>query len=66
VLDLLGIPPAQNMPGRVLSEAFRPDRLPLPRRPQRYVRRLDAESAPTPGEDERPFIDRLKALGYVQ
>src|SRR5919197_1497174 len=66
VLDLLGIPPAQNMPGRVLSEAFRPDRPPLPRRPQRYVRRLDAESAPTPGEDERQFIDRLKALGYVQ
>jgi arylsulfatase A-like enzyme len=65
VLDLLGIPPAENMPGNVLSSAFRLDRPPLPRRREGYERRLD-EEGPWPAYDERPLIDRLRALGYVQ
>jgi predicted AlkP superfamily phosphohydrolase/phosphomutase len=67
VLELLGVPPAAGMPGRVLTDAFVEQRS-LPRRPEPYARTPAPTGAkpPTASADERAIIERLKKLGYVQ
>jgi Flp pilus assembly protein TadD len=69
VLTLLGVPPAADMPGRVLREALR-DEEPgreLPARVATY------ETTPAPSADGQPgdagvdpkVLERLEALGYL-
>jgi len=64
---LLGIPPAANMPGKVIVDAF-VDAQSLPRRREPYTRTQvarDGTPATSPA-DQAAIIDRLKKLGYVQ
>jgi hypothetical protein len=66
VLYLLGLPVAEDMPGKVLEEAFRESW--LARHPVSKIRtyetsRLTAGEAPPEVDDE--LMNKLKALGYI-
>lgn len=66
-LELLGIPAADDMPGKVIRQAYRdPDFATLPR-VAKYDRKAQAEE---PGEDrsdeEAERIKHLRALGYLE
>ncbi|OGD78628.1 MAG: hypothetical protein A2Y64_04790 [Candidatus Coatesbacteria bacterium RBG_13_66_14] len=72
VLALLGVPAAQDMPGRVVEEAIEPEFLermkagPLAERPETYdpgEREVDRDIVNIMGEAE---LERLRALGYLQ
>jgi hypothetical protein len=66
VLYLLGLPVGEDMPGRVLTEAFRDTWLtqhPISTIETYETGRLHAGKAP-PEVDEQ-LMDRLKALGYI-
>lgn len=72
VLALLGVPAAQDMPGRVVEEALEPEFLdrmkagPLAERPATYdphEREVDHDIVNVVGEAE---LERLRALGYLQ
>jgi hypothetical protein len=72
ILALLGVPAAQDMPGRVVEEALEPEYLaslkagPLAERPETYdprEREVDRDIANLVGEVE---LERLRALGYIQ
>lgn len=65
VLELLGLPVASDMPGRVLAEALENEA-----RPQRIATYETAAdpAAGSPSRDpevDRAIVDRLRALGYV-
>jgi predicted AlkP superfamily phosphohydrolase/phosphomutase len=71
VLALLGIPPARDMPGRVLLEAFEQevrDALRLERvethRTARTPIPIDEEAKRRP--EERLYLEKLRALGYLR
>jgi|GEM_PF-1814748 len=72
ILALLGVPAAQDMPGRVVEEALEPEFLdrvkagPLAERPATYdphEREVDRDIVNVVGEAE---LERLRALGYLQ
>ena len=67
-LELLGIPAADDMPGKVIRRAFRdPEFQTLPR-VAKYERRDDAPVAAEDGrsEEEAERIKHLRALGYLE
>jgi hypothetical protein len=72
VMALLGVPAAQDMPGRVVEEALEPEFFnrakagPLAERPATYdpqERQVDRDIVNVVGEVE---LERLRALGYIQ
>jgi len=64
VLDLLGLPVAQDMPGHAVPALF-PDGSP-PRSVPTYGDGRSGDDATTPSPSEKEYLDRLRALGYVQ
>jgi hypothetical protein len=66
VLYLLGLPVPEDIPGRVLKEAFR--RRYLDYNPMAMVRSYETqvlEEQEEPPEADEELLDRLKALGYI-
>ncbi len=67
ILYLLGLPVAENLPGRVLTEALSDDTRrtrPL-RRIARYGPRPDGDIRPIASRQDHEYLDRLRELGYV-
>ena len=67
VLALLGIPPGEEMAGRVWTEMLEPavaDRLPL-ERSRRYDQDWTWQPAPIATVQDPEILDRLRALGYI-
>ena len=69
ILALLGIPVANDMPGRVLTEILEPEfleRFPL-RRLDSYETRINRRRLErNPALDESLQLDQLRALGYIR
>jgi predicted AlkP superfamily phosphohydrolase/phosphomutase len=71
VLRLLDLPPAENMPGRVLDEALRRDALPaIGSRVATYERhdpldRVAIDLAVDVDRERERTLDQLRALGYI-
>lgn len=65
-LELLGIPPARNMPGKVLRRAFRPESQELLPRAAAYTRSSNNHDAATGVKLDPATQDRLRALGYLE
>ena len=68
VLNLVGLPAAKDMPGKVIAEAFDPEWLAASSeigRIESYGTREGTTASPRRKEEEAAILDRLKALGYV-
>ncbi len=70
ILHLFGLPAAEDMPGRVLTEALAAPHRSMPERVDTYetigsVRRPEAPLPVDPAGDAQR-LERLRALGYVQ
>ncbi|MBI2840170.1 MAG: alkaline phosphatase family protein [Acidobacteria bacterium] len=67
LLALLGIPPTQDMPGRVVTEAFVPEvreSLPTDRVARTF---MPMEFAPpTPAAADPDLLEKLRSLGYIR
>jgi hypothetical protein len=72
VLTLLGIPPAEDMPGRALTEALEPvvaasaERGPLARTVPSYGREKPRGAPELSAELSTTELERLRAIGYLQ
>jgi len=69
LLALLGLPAGEDMPGRVLEEAFAPNGPAVPRRIASWEKtgRVRApEAPPVDPEGDAERLERLRALGYIQ
>lgn len=67
VLAASGVPPSQDMPGRVITEAFTPEaREALPR--ERVDRKYLAKPVgqPTAAAIDPELLEKLRALGYIR
>jgi hypothetical protein len=67
VLSLLGIPPGEEMPGRVWTEVFEPTvarRLPV-ERSRRYDEEWSWKPAPIATAADGEILTNLRALGYI-
>jgi predicted AlkP superfamily phosphohydrolase/phosphomutase len=66
VLELLKIPPAADMPGEVLAQAFHADRQQLLARVARYER-SQGEGKDADGiRADRATLEHLRSLGYIE
>ncbi|HEC83536.1 MAG TPA: tetratricopeptide repeat protein, partial [Firmicutes bacterium] len=68
VLRLLGLPPADDMPGRVLEEALEDDWLKQSSEVgtiESYGTRMSQGKPTRRSEEEAAILERLKALGYI-
>jgi tetratricopeptide (TPR) repeat protein len=72
LLAVMGLPPAQDMPGRVLEEMLEPGARPAARRAalpsyDTFGRPLGGDrTSPEATEADREMLARLEALGYIQ
>jgi predicted AlkP superfamily phosphohydrolase/phosphomutase len=67
ILELAGIPPTVEMPGRVLANVIAPGAAPLVRRKEPYVRAEHERTAPgAAGVVDESIREHLRALGYAQ
>jgi len=70
VLALLGLPVAEDMPGRVLTEMLDPaflHRFPVRTIPSYdYLERTPIDTESTPGTGDEEAMEMLRALGYIQ
>lgn len=64
VLELLGVPPSQDLPGRVLAEVFRPGQRRLLARAPAYERALPPPAAADGVAADPATVERLRQLGY--
>ncbi|MFL6246845.1 MAG: alkaline phosphatase family protein [Thermoanaerobaculia bacterium] len=67
LLALIGLPPTRDMPGRVITEAFTPERrASLPR--DRVDRQTHARPAgnPVAADVDPELLEKLRALGYIR
>jgi len=68
VLAMMGLPAANDMPGRVLEEAFDQEWLARAKPPERiesYGGRSSLATAVRRKDEEEAMLERLQALGYV-
>lgn len=72
VLALLGVPPAEDMPGRVLTDALEPvvaellKEGPLSQLVPSYGREKPRSAPELTGELSKTELERLRAIGYLQ
>ncbi|MFQ6104293.1 MAG: hypothetical protein ACE5OP_08370 [Candidatus Glassbacteria bacterium] len=70
VLHLMGLPAAEDMDRRVLTEAFRDEflkRRPVKKIPTyQFLKKTSMEPVETDEVEEREYRERLRALGYIE
>lgn len=66
ILELLGVAPPSDMPGKVLAVAFRPDRQSLLSRVAPYARSRPASGESDGVPADPATLEHLRSLGYIE